>query len=102
MTGTYSTHAWRLRDTETSELLAEYVGGDATIELLGATSDTVVVHKGFRTDIVPPLARPVPADWGLYRRRGVALGMPIMVRACSETCTSDAAKGHAVIVTIQG
>ena len=80
LAGTYSTHVWHVRDADTGELWLKYVGKDATIELLGPAANTAIIHKGYRPDILPPLTRPVPAEWGSYRQRGEAQSLPIMVR----------------------
>lgn len=75
---TYTTHPWRLRDAETGALLAEYVGGTATVTLLS--------EGGVRCE--PGLRRPPPADivderWGAWRLRGAAAGcIPIWAFDC--------------------
>ncbi len=75
---TYTTHPWRLRDAETGALLAEYVGGTATVTLLS--------EGGVRCE--PGLCRPPPADivderWGAWRLRGAAAGcIPIWAFDC--------------------
>ena len=78
--GTYSTHVWRFRrgDKKTGAVLLEHVGPDTTVEFAEATPPRVL--PGMRHDIVPRDERPAPPEWGSYRQRGVAQGVPIMVR----------------------
>ena len=78
--GTYSTHVWRFRqdNVKTGLVLLEHVGPDATVELTEGSPPRVV--PGIRHDIVPRDERPVPPEWGSYRQRGEAQGVPIMVR----------------------
>ena len=79
-TGTYSTHVWRFRrdDAKTGTVLLEHVGPDATVEFTEAGPPRVL--PGVRHDVVPRDERPTPPEWGSYRQRGVAQGVPIMVR----------------------
>ncbi len=71
---------WRFRqdDPKTGPVLLELVGPDATVELVHDAPPRVV--PGIQRGIVPLDERPTPPEWGSYRQRGEAQGVPIMVR----------------------
>ena len=75
---------WRFRrdDAKTGAVLLEHVGPDVTVEFREESSPPRVL-PGMRHDVVPWDERPTPPEWGSYRQRGVAQGVPIMVRRLS-------------------
>lgn len=75
--GTYTTHAWRIRETSSGRLLGTYVGEEATVEMTSAAA--CLVHKGFN----PGQAfgrKTYPSSWGKFTERAKVKQIPVRVR----------------------
>lgn len=77
--GTYTTHAWRIRESGSGRLLGTYVGIEATIEMTPAAA--CLVHRGFSSGYSLG-KRQYPAEWGKFAQRGLADGIPIRAFEC--------------------
>lgn len=75
--GTYVAHPWRLRNAETKEIITEYCGHGATIEV--TVAGNVIVHPGDARHVWAG-SQSWPPEWGTYQQRSEVLGIPIMVR----------------------
>ncbi|GAB4819447.1 hypothetical protein N2152v2_006493 [Parachlorella kessleri] len=84
---TYSTHAWRLRAVDSGLVACEYVGYMATVTVEGNGATTVRPGQ-LCYDCHSWQPRP---EWGTYRARATAFGIPIV----AWDCVSEEAVRHA-------
>lgn len=77
--GTYTTHAWRIRESGSGRLLGTYVGQEATIEMTPAAA--CLVHKGFSSGYRMS-KKQYPKEWGSFQQRSIAEGIPIRAFDC--------------------
>lgn len=80
--GTYTTHAWRIRESGSGRLLGTYVGQEATVEMTPAAA--CLVHKGFSSGYRMS-KKQYPKEWGSFQQRSLAEGIPIRVQYSSIT-----------------
>ncbi|KAG2498106.1 hypothetical protein HYH03_003864 [Edaphochlamys debaryana] len=71
---TYTTHLWRLRYKDTGELVGEYAGPSAELEVQPSGGLSVRSWS-----VASPQPKP---EWGEYRKRGSALGIEIWAYDC--------------------
>lgn len=78
LAATFTTHPWVVRLASSKDVLGQYIGDTAVLEILPHLG--CQVHPGTAKHI-RPRSVPTPLHWGTYRLRCRIRGIAIMVRS---------------------